>query len=162
MDFVAKSIIEIMFADETLHQTYHITAGKGNEVRIKQLLTDASELAKLKKNQTIPFWAFDFIRLTPLRRILPEGFWQTVELAKPYRDYLRGAGVQFDATKTHDFLRRKGVGVPYWPDYKKEVLSFCSLSRWGKKLPLPEYVYYLPLSSRESLDSANSIRFSAR
>lgn len=59
------------------------------------------------------------------------------------------------ATRARSFSTRYkqladlGVVSPRWHLYKKEVLKYCLTSKWGKRVPLPEYVYYLPVSNRK-------------
>lgn len=151
VDYVADGIVCLMQKDASLGETFHLTAGLGNEVRVKQFLRDAYHIAGIQKRPIIPFWLFNLIANTPLRRRYAEHFWDAVDLAKPYQAYLRGTGVRFDSTKSLATLADLGVQPPKWESYKREVLSFCLTSKWGRKLPLPEYAYYLPLSTRRGV-----------
>ena len=144
VDFVADSVVALMQQESTIGQTYLLTAGLGREIRIGDILRDSYELAGITKRPVIPFWLFDIVAKTPLARLLPEQFWAVANLAKPYYSYLRGNAVRFDASKTLRVLKQLDVTPPNWQDYKREILSFCLASRWGKRLPLPEYSYYLP------------------
>ena len=144
VDFVADSIVALMQQDSTIGQTYLLTAGLGREIRIGDILRDSYEWAGITKRPAMPFWLFDIVSKTPLAKLLPEKFWDVANLAKPYYSYLRGNAVRFDATNTLKVLRQLDISPPKWQDYKREILSFCLTSRWGKRLPLPEYSYYLP------------------
>lgn len=144
VDFVADSIATLMNADDTVGQTFLLTAGLGHEIRIRDILHDAYEIAGLKRRPVVPFWFFAFIARTPFARMLPMQFWALVEAAKPYFPYLRGNAVRFDSRRSLDTLAKYGIKPPDWQDYKQEILNFCVATRWGKRLPLPEYSYYLP------------------
>lgn len=149
VDYVADGIVGLMSHSFSIGQTYHLTAGIGGEVRIKGLLKDSYEFANVAKKPILPFWMFNFIRRTPLRKMFSDSFWDAVEMASPYHYYLRGTGVRFDNEATLKQLTALGVVTPRWDRYKKEVLKYCLTSKWGKRIPLPEYVYYLPVTSRK-------------
>jgi long-chain acyl-CoA synthetase len=143
VDFVADGIVAMMRDPEAVGRTFHLTAGKGNEITVKGLLKDAAAHAGIKGKPLIPFWAFRLIRATPLRNAYPEEIWSALELAKPYAAYLRGTDVRFDARATHEFLlTRHGIRAPMWVNYGPQVLSFCRDSRWGKRLGAPEHAYF--------------------
>ena len=148
VDYTADAVVALMQQPSSLGETFHLTAGLGREIRIRDLLRDAYQLAAITRRPMIPFWLFHVISGTPLRRLFADQFWQAVEMATPYFCYFKGAGVRFDAARTQATLARLGIEVPSWSDYKREVLGFCVASRWGKKLPLPEYIYYLPSQGR--------------
>jgi thioester reductase-like protein len=150
VDYVADGIIALMHRSDSLGETFHLTAGLGDEICISELLKDSYDLAEIKKRPIVPFTLFSFIYQNRiLQKFLPADVVSVVKLAEPYSYYLKGNRVLFNASKTHDILRNLGVTVPKWQEYKKEVLKFCPESNWGRKLPLPEYVYYLPVSSRK-------------
>jgi hypothetical protein len=150
VDYVANSILAIMTAREAAGKTFHITSGQGAEVNIKSLLRDATRYASVKPKPTIPIWIFNLVRYTPLRRLFSEEFWQAVVIAEPYMAYLRGGSPRFNARFSHEFLAERGVQPPRWDSYKKEVLSFCRVSHWGRRLPMAEYIYYLPALGRDA------------
>ena len=147
VDFVADSISTLMNVSKAVGQTFLLTAGIGQEIRIRDILHDAYEIAGLKRRPVIPFWLFEVLARTPFARMLPMQFWALVEAAKPYFPYLRGNAVRFDSRMSLKFLAKYGIKPPDWQDYKQEILNFCVATRWGKRLPLPEYSYYLPARS---------------
>src|SRR6185312_5488807 len=147
VDYVADGLVTLMQRDESIGETYYLTAGLGNEIRIGDFLRDSYRHAGIKKRPIIPFWLFRVIRGTPLRRMFPEHFWAAARMAEPYFRYLLGNGVRFDAQRSQQVLANFGIKAPRWDEYKREVLGFCLASRWGRKLPMPEYVYYLPVSA---------------
>jgi thioester reductase-like protein len=149
VDFVADGIVALMQRASSVGETFHLTAGLGNEIRICDLLRDSYQLAGIQRRPILPLWLFNLIWHTPLKKYYPEHFWDAVEIARPYFPYLHGNDVRFDASKTLSILKSLGIEPPSWDDYKREVLGFCLTSRWGKKLPMPEYIYYLPVSSRK-------------
>ncbi len=142
VDFVADALVALMADEAALGKTFHITAGKGQEVRLGQVLRDAEKYAHIQRRPRIPVWLLNVIRLTPLKRLFRDEVWQTIDLASPYASYLRGTGVRFNAKSTHEHLARLGVQAPDWRSYKIKVLSFCSDSCWGKRLAAPEYSYH--------------------
>ncbi len=151
VDFVADALIALMQRDGAVGQTFLLSAGLGKEIRIKELLRDSYLYAGINKRPILPTWVFNLIRKSPLKKLYHDSFWGAVDLAKPYFRYLEGTGVRFDAKRSLQTLKALGVTCPNWDDYKREVLGYCTASRWGRKPPMPEYVYYLPVSSRKEL-----------
>lgn len=151
VDYVADGIVALMQRESSLGKTYHLTAGFGHEIKIATILRDAYQLAGIKKRPIVPYWIFNVIKKTPLRRLFPQTFWDAVDMALPYHHYLLGTSVRFDSERTRSVLGPLGIHPPGWDEYKKDVLGFCLASRWGKKLPMPEYIYYLPVASRKEL-----------
>lgn len=149
VNYVADGIVALMQLEQAIGNTYYLSAGLGKELRVNNFLRDAYELAGIKKVPAVPMWVFRSIQNTPLSRFFPNTFWEAVALAKPYDHYLLGTGVRFDASKSQAVLKSLGVTPPTWDDYKREVLTYCHASRWGKKIPMPEYIYYLPVSKRK-------------
>lgn len=149
VDYVADAMVALMQRRESLGATFHLTAGLGQEIRIREFLRDAYRIAGIRKRPLVPYWVFHAIWKTPLSRLFSQVFWDAAELARPYFSYFKGKGARFDATRTRVLLTRLGVEAPRWSDYKREILTYCVASRWGKKLPMPEYIYYLPVSGRQ-------------
>lgn len=143
IDFVANAMVAIMDDPKAIGQTFHLSAGRGHEVRIGRFLRDACSIMNIPKRMKLPFWAFRFIKQTPLRRLVPEDSWLAMNLAATYADYLRGTGVIFDATQTDHYLKQRGVEKPKWDSYKHMIFHYCVASAWGKRMPKPEYIYYL-------------------
>lgn len=162
VDFVADGMVALMQKTTTVGGTFHLTAGYGNELRIRQLLKDAYKLAGIAKRTVVPFWTLNAVWKSPLRHLFSDAFWEACEIARPYFVYLRGPKLRFKADKTHALLKSAGVEAPLWNDYKREVLGFCVSSRWGRKLPMPEYVYYLPMSGRKEAVRGDAQRSVAR
>lgn len=151
VDYVADAIVALMQRDASLNETFHLTAGLGREIRIRDVLRDSYRYAGIKPRPLVSFPIFNLIWRTPLKKLFHDSFWGAAELARPYFRYLKGNGVRFDASKTDAVLAPLGVTCPNWNDYKREVLGYCIASRWGRKPPLPEYVYYLPVSGRKEM-----------
>lgn len=151
VDFVADALVALMQRDGAVGQTFLLSAGLGNEIRIKDLLRDSYQYAAIKKRPIIPTWVFNLIQKSPLKRLYHDSFWGAVDLAKPYFRYLQGTGVRFDAKRSLQTLKALGITCPLWDDYKRDVLGYCTASRWGRKPPMPEYVYYLPVSGRKDV-----------
>jgi thioester reductase-like protein len=154
IDFVADSMMALLRTDEAIGQTWHLTAGSGNEVMLKDLISDAVKYAGIQRRPGLSLRMLKFIQRSPLRRIFRDEFWEAIEIGKPYEAYVSGLSPSYDATRTHELLRRLGVRIPRWENYKQEVLSFCKTSRWGRRLPMAEYVYYLPVSGRLGLSGS--------
>ncbi len=149
VDFVADGIVALMQREGTVGQTFHLTSGMGNEIRIRDFLNDSYQLAGIVRKPILPFWLFNLIWHTPLARLCPDFLWDASELARPYFCYLKGNDVRFDASRTMSILKPLGIHPPAWDAYKREVMNYCLTSRWGRKIPMPEYIYYLPVSSRK-------------
>jgi hypothetical protein len=76
---------------------------------------------------------------------LDENFWRTCELAAVYNAYLAGTNVVFDNRKSTEYLQKLGgKSAPHWRTYGREILRYCTESKWGKKLRLPEFEYRNP------------------
>jgi long-chain acyl-CoA synthetase len=149
VDYVADGIVALMQREASIGGTFHLTAGLGNEIRIREFLKDSYKYSGIAARPCIPYWAFNMIWKTPLSRFFSQVFWDAVELARPYFAYFKGSNVRFDAVRTHETLAQLGIEPPRWDRYKREILTYCVASRWGKKLPMPEYIYYLPVSGRK-------------
>ncbi len=151
VDFVADGLVALMQREGSVGRTFMLSAGLGHEINIRELLRDAYQYASIKERPVVPLWTFNLIMNTPLKKLFHEGFWDAVEMARPYFAYFKGTGVRFDASRTLEVLRGLGVQSPRWSQYKREVLGYCVASRWGRKPPMPEYAYYLPVSGKKEL-----------
>jgi len=143
VDYVADGIVALMQEDSAPGQTFLLSAGLGNEIKIGELLQDANKFAGVQHGRSLPFWLFKWMIKTPLRRMFSEQFLSVVALASPYHSYLAGNGVRFDASKSQEILKRLGVRNRFWKNYREPVLRYCVDSRWGKRLPQPEHQYYM-------------------
>jgi long-chain acyl-CoA synthetase len=145
VDFVADGMYRSLMSDESLGRTIYLASGPQKSVRLDYFLRDAFRFTNIQRRPMIPMWLFKMIRQSWLRRIMSDDFWRTCDLASVYNDYLSGTFVTFDNRKSEDFLRRLGCSsVPLWPTYGKTILKYCTESRWGRKLSLPEYEYRNP------------------
>ena len=91
-------------------------------------------------------WLFKVLRGTWLKKIMSEEFWRTCEMAAVYNDYLSGTKVLFDNRKSEDFLNELGCSsAPRWNSYGSAILNYCTETRWGRKLALPEFEYRNPV-----------------
>jgi hypothetical protein len=118
---------------EVTGETFYLTAGRGHELNIGRLIKDAVEYADIPFPPRIPLWLFDIIKYRPFRWFVSDKFWETVNLASPYRSYFLGRTATFNSSKTEAALRPLGVTPPRWDDYAQVVLSYISASNWGKK-----------------------------
>jgi hypothetical protein len=143
VDYVADGIVALMQEESAPGQTFLLSSGLGNEIKIGELLLDANKFAGVQHGRSLPFWLFKWINKTPLRRMFSEQFLSVVALASPYHSYLAGNGVRFDASKSQAILARLGVRNRFWKNYREPVLRYCVDSRWGKRLPQPEHQYYM-------------------
>jgi hypothetical protein len=67
-------------------------------------------------------------------------------MAAVYNDYLSGTKVLFDNRKSEDFLNKLGCSsAPRWNSYGSAILKYCTETRWGRKLALPEFEYRNPV-----------------
>ena len=71
IDFVADAIVALVADAQAAGQTFHLTAGRGREVSIGEVVRDAAIYAGIKRRPCIPFWIFKLLRETPaLQRIM--------------------------------------------------------------------------------------------
>lgn len=145
VDFVAKSIYRLMLSPQSIGQTFHLTAGRDGVVPIKHFLRDAFRYTTIRKRPMVPMWLFRIVSKTSLRKIMSEDFWKTCELAAVYAEYLSGTEVLFDNQRTLATLRSLNVAPPpRWQAYGRKILSYCTQTRWGRKLDMQEYLYRNP------------------
>lgn len=142
VDFVADGMVALMKDQNAIGHTFHLTAGNGQEAKLTDVVKDSFKYAEVKPVMMMPCWLFDLIAKSALRRFFREDFWEAVQVASPFRDYVYGTGVQFENTATLEWLRKFDIEVPLWSDYREAVLGFCVKSRWGKRLPMQEFEYY--------------------
>lgn len=145
VNFVASSMYRLMMAPQSLGQTVYLTAGRNRGVRIDEFLKDAFRLTDIKRRPLIPVWMFQVLRATWLRHLMSESFWRTCDLAAVYNDYLSGTNVTFDNQKSTTYLATLGgTPAPHWRTYGQAILTYCTESKWGKRLKLPEFEYRNP------------------
>jgi long-chain acyl-CoA synthetase len=144
VNYVADAIVALLQRDESTGQTYHLTAGSGNEVTIAKVLDGAYAYAGVKPRPFIPFWLFLLVRKSPFAKFFSGDFWYIADLAKPYYNYLQGVRFRLDNRKTQAQLAALGVAQASWDDFKEPLFKYCTESRWGKRVPKQEYLYYLP------------------
>ncbi len=142
VDYVADGMICLMEREESIGETFYLTAGIGNEVSAAKVMKDAFKFAGFKKVPRVPIWFLDVMRATPLKKLFPDEGWDIVDLAVTYTAYFAGKGVLFDSPKTQKVLAAHGISPMRWSDYSETILSFCEKSRWGRKLPQKEVEYY--------------------
>lgn len=140
-DYICNSIVALSQCDETIGETYHLTAGHGNEVTVGNLLKDSMKLGTVAWRPMIPVWIFRLIEHSPLRHLLGNKFWAMAEKAAPYTRYIVGTGVTYDASKTHAMLAKLGVQIPKWNDYKHRIFAYAQATAWGKKSIRPDYYF---------------------
>jgi long-chain acyl-CoA synthetase len=142
VDYVVNAMHVLMASQESIGQTFHLTAGLGREVRMRRVLKDAYRFAGIKRRLAIPAWIIFAMKRSPLARFFDERIWQTVDMAKPYYAYLEGSSPRFDASRTQRLLAAHGLMPPSWQEYGRHVLAYCKDSRWGRRLPEASYHYY--------------------
>jgi long-chain acyl-CoA synthetase len=146
VDYVADGMHRALLSSESIGRTIYLAAGPVKSVRIDRFLKDAFALTKIEKRPLIPMWLFKLLRGTWLKKIMSEEFWRTCEMAAVYNDYLSGTKVLFDNRKSEDFLNKLGCSsAPRWNSYGSAILKYCTETRWGRKLALPEFEYRNPV-----------------
>jgi long-chain acyl-CoA synthetase len=147
VDFVATAMHKIMSTPKSLGQTLYLTAGAKQTIRIDHFLNDAFRQTKIQRRPLVPMWLFKVLRGTWLRKLMSESFWEMCQLASVYNDYLSGTNVTFDNSKSTQFLTSVGARpAPHWGTYGDAILKFCTESRWGRRLAMPEFEYRNPAS----------------
>ena len=147
VNYVADAMVALMLQQDSSGQMFHLTAGRGNEVTIAKLLDGAYAYAGVRPRPFIPFWLFMLARRSPFSRMMAKDFWYIADMARPYYDYIRGVRARFDNRKTQAKLATLGVAQVPWEAFKEPLFRYCTESRWGKRLPKKEYLYYLPEAS---------------
>ncbi len=146
VDYVAEGMYRALMARESIGRTIYLAAGPDKSVRIDRFLKDAFALTKIEKRPLIPMWVFRLLRGTWLRKIMSEDFWRTCDMAAVYNDYLSGTKVLFDNRKSEAFLKALGCpSAPSWSTYGTAILKYCTESRWGRRLAIPEFEYRNPV-----------------
>ncbi len=140
VDYVADSMTQILLDPNVIGRTFLITAGRGNEVRMGQLVEDFFKNTTVKRVPKIPFFVFDILYYTPMNRFLmPKVFNNVVDVAKPYEAYIRGTGVYYDNQMSKTYLESHGIFCPEWTKYGPVLMKYCMDSKWGKKAPKELY-----------------------
>ncbi|TAN41925.1 MAG: NAD-dependent epimerase/dehydratase family protein [Nitrospirae bacterium] len=141
-DFVADAIVALMQDDESLGKTFHLTAGRGNEVQMRTIIGDACTTLNLKKLPFLPIWLANYLLQTPLRHMVPRKYFGIMKLGMPYTSYFEGKSAPFNSEHSAAMLARFGISAPPWGAYKEQIFRYCRESSWGKARILPEYEYY--------------------
>lgn len=143
IDYVVKALVALIANPLSRNQTFHLTAGIGSEISSRQLLEDAFMFAQIPRKKIFPMWIKNLLQKTFLQRFLSTEMCEVLTLIEPYNSYFDGIKVRFCNKKTEEFLRPMGFHRPAWKDMAEVILGFCVLSRWGRKLPQKEYLYYV-------------------
>ncbi len=137
VDFVARSVAQLLFDEAAVGQTVHLCAGPRASATIEQVADRAREYFNAAEPRFVdPRFFFTVVR--PLlflslwgrkRRILHSG--------RAYRDYFR-MRMQFDTTNAERLLQPAGVSPPPVLDYLDRLFHYCVASDWGRKSVAPE------------------------
>ena len=132
VDFVARSVIQLLFDEAALGCTVHLCAGSHASATIEQVGRRAMQYFNGPEPRFVdPKFFFAVIR--PLlflslwgrkRRILRDG--------RAYRDYFT-MRMQFDTSNAERFLQPAGVSPPPVLDYLDRLFQYCVASDWGRK-----------------------------
>lgn len=132
VDFVAKSVTQLLFNDAALNCTVHLCAGPKGSATIEQVARRAMEYFDGPEPRFVDPKLF-FAVLRPLlycalwgrkRRVLRDG--------RAYRDYFT-MRMQFDKTNADRLLQPAGINPPPVLDYLDNLFRYCVTSEWGRK-----------------------------
>lgn len=150
VDYVARAMVLAMSRSDSIGRSFHLTGGEGNEVTFSDLLSDARSLGKVPKTFLIPHRVYNFVFGNRLVRMLaPRLIYRSKAVGSCELLQVEG-GAYFRSSNTDEYFSSKSLCRPHWNDYKREVFEFCRLSQWGFRSVMPEYAYYLPVSTSGS------------
>jgi thioester reductase-like protein len=132
VDYVADAVTALISRPDTTGETFHLTAGRGRELGLRQLVRDADRFAAIAMPQAIPSWMFEVAMRRPCRWLIPKSYWDAIAVAFPYKAYFLGQSASFNSKKTEAVLRSLGIEVPRWENYGPTVLAYIARSQWGK------------------------------
>ncbi len=142
VDFVADAIASVTASTDHRGATFHLTAGRGNEVRLGELARDAAQAFGRAPLPLIPVRLALALYRSPLRHLLPQRYGALFGTALPYRSYFEGASAPFNSEFTAGVLAARGIRVPRWRDYQDRIFAYCRDSSWGRSPTAPTYEYY--------------------
>jgi nucleoside-diphosphate-sugar epimerase len=132
VDFVARSVAQLLFDEAALGCTVHLCAGPRASATIQQVAHRAMEYFNGPEPRFVdPRFFFAVVR--PLlflslwgrkRRVLRDG--------RAYRDYFT-MRMQFDTSNAERLLQPAGVSPPPVLDYLDRLFHYCVASDWGRK-----------------------------
>jgi thioester reductase-like protein len=132
VDFVAGSVVQLLFDEAALNCTVHLCAGPRGSATIQEVALRAMKYF----NGPAPRYVdpkFFFAVLRPLlflslwgrkRRVLRDG--------RAYRDYFT-MRMQFDTSNAERLLWSTGVSPPPVLDYLDRLFHYCVASDWGRR-----------------------------
>ncbi|MCX6124305.1 MAG: SDR family oxidoreductase, partial [Proteobacteria bacterium] len=88
VDFVARGIYGLMMNQRSIGQTYHLTAGPENTLRIKAFLDDAFRLTSIQRRPLMPLTMFQLLRSRLFKPMMSQSFWEACDLAAVYSEYI--------------------------------------------------------------------------
>ncbi len=131
VDFVARSVVQLLFQEAALGGTVHLCAGPHASATIEQVARRAMEYFHGPEPRFIePSFFYAVVR--PLlflslwgrkRRVLRDG--------GAYRNYFT-MRMQFDTGNAERLLKPAGVSAPPVLDYLDSLFHYCVASDWGR------------------------------
>jgi hypothetical protein len=117
---------------ETVGQTFHLTAGRGNLVTVREV-ADAS-IAFFKVKPPVLFHPRYMALLNGKvgRKMLGERTYKTLQLGQPYYPYL-GMRLEFDNNYTAKILSGGSIFAPPVKDFFERLFRFCQETDWGRR-----------------------------
>ena len=132
VDFVAASIVRLLFDQTALGCAVHLCAGPRGSATIQQIAHRAAEYFHAPEPRYVDPRLF-FAALRPLllaalwgrkRRVLRDG--------RAYRDYFT-MRMQFDTSNAERLLAPAGLRPPPVLDYLDRLFHYCVASDWGRR-----------------------------
>jgi long-chain acyl-CoA synthetase len=135
VDYVADAIHELLESDDTIGQTYHLTAG-ADASTIGEIASLASRYFERPLPRVVPPAEFEAIAGTLAEAAL--------ESSRVYFPYF-SIGTVFEDTFTRARLGPVGISASPLRDYLERLLDFATRSRWGKR-PITRFAALTPLT----------------
>ncbi len=145
VDYVVKTLVAMIKNPKSKNRTFHLTCGLGKEVSCRRLLEDAFTLGVVPRKKIYPMWIKSLLHHRLIRRFVSPDLIEILDLIEPYNAYFQGIKVRFSNVQTQAFLGIDSPSSPPWDEMAEKLLNFCVKSRWGKRLPQAEHLYYSAL-----------------
>jgi len=156
LDFVSAAITALTRREESRGETFHLSAGRGNEVSLREIVVDSCRFMNARTLPFVPAGLIRFLIETGLGRFMPVKYRKLVEQGLPYEAYFSGKSTCFNSAFSASVLSRLGISAPLWGSYKDRIFAYCRDTDWGRARPVPEYVYYDSMAGEKGTLSAQS------
>ena len=134
VDFVARSVGQLLFDPAALGQTVHLCAGPRGSATILEVARRAMEYFHGPEPRFVDPKLFYAV----VRPLLSVALWgrkrRVLRDGQAYRDYFT-MRMQFDTANAERLLQPAGLSPPPVLEYLDRLFAYCVASEWGRKLP---------------------------